>query len=151
MNGPIRGPRVLLIDDDPDFLERLGALLTADRFEVATARSGLEGIESAAAEKPALIFLDALMPVMDGFEACRVLKAAGGTQDIPVVFMTSLDRVGEVEKAFACGADDYIVKSPDARRILAKARKWSGRGAAPGEGPEKSPSPSWIFRKWSGG
>ena len=81
--------KVLVVDDSPSDLANIKGIVTDAGCTVYTASSGVEAIEKAKAEKPDVIFLDILMPDMDGFEACRQLCADGETKGIPIVFVTS--------------------------------------------------------------
>ena len=84
-------------------------------FEVLTAKTGVEALEAARAERPDLIVLDAMMPVMDGFAVLQNLKADDQTRDLPVVMLTALRDEKNIVSALEDGAEDYLVKpfSPD--------------------------------------
>jgi CheY-like chemotaxis protein len=107
--------KILLVDDDPDFVEITKPILESKGFEVAAAYNGKEGLEQVPKFKPDLIVLDVMMPVMNGREACRKLKANPDTEKIPVILLTA---VGEHVRTTAyshrdvleSNADDYIAK-----------------------------------------
>lgn len=115
--------KILVIEDNAATLDSLDALLGAYRFEVVSASDGVAGLERARSERPDLIVLDAMLPRLDGFAVCRALKADPGTREIPVLFMTALDKIGDVEDAFQAGAVDYLIKPFDGQRLLGKVRK----------------------------
>ena len=102
--------RILLVDDDPDILELLSSRIKSWGLGVLTAENGEECVRVARAEKPDLIFLDIVMPVMNGREACTVLKSDPQTSQIPVVFLTALAMPEHIEAGFRCGGAGYIVK-----------------------------------------
>jgi len=115
--------KILLVDDNEDMLETLKHLFTLYNFNVVQATNGKEAIEVANKEKPHLIVLDALMPVMNGFEACRYLKNGKKTKDIPVIFLSAnytedSHRIMGLE----LGADDYILKPFNAKELVTKVK-----------------------------
>lgn len=101
---------ILIIDDDLDNIRVVVEHLKAAGYEPAVAKNGSAGLNRAELLAPDLILLDVLMPEMDGFTACRYLKAAPKTKGIPVIFMTALDSPEDRIKGFECGAVDYIPK-----------------------------------------
>lgn len=111
---------ILFVDDSPTTLELLFEFLTDTGFHVLIARNGESAIQIAGSEHPDLIFLDIIMPGMDGFETYRRLKANDSTQDIPVIFMTALSQTAVVVKGFQLGAVDFIVKPTQKEIILAR-------------------------------
>jgi hypothetical protein len=102
-------PRILAIDDTPANLFTLGAALATD-FDLQIATSGAMGLALATEAPPDLILLDVMMPEMDGFEACRRLKALPLLKDVPVIFVTALSEIDSEVKGLALGAADYITK-----------------------------------------
>jgi CheY-like chemotaxis protein len=106
---------ILFVDDSPTTLELLFEFLTDTGFHVLIARNGESALQIAQADHPDLIFLDIIMPGMDGFETCRRLKNNDSTQDIPVIFMTALSQTAVVVKGFQLGAVDFIIK-PSSKR-----------------------------------
>src|SRR5436190_14070751 len=95
-------------------------LETVGGYEVITASNGAEGIAKAAAEQPDLILMDLNLPVVDGWEATRQLKADAATRDIPIIALTAHAMAGEREKALAAGSDDFDTKPIEFERLLAK-------------------------------
>jgi len=116
--------KILIVDDDPDALDTMSAILESRDYLVLTATSGLEGVNKARAEKPDLIILDVMMPELDGFEACKMIKESGEIKDIPVILLTGLGIVGDIEKGFAVGAADFIVKPIDWNMFFSKIKKF---------------------------
>ena len=102
--------RILVVDDIPANVKLLEARLTAEYFEVLTASNGVEALEVVAAQMPDIILLDVMMPVMDGFETCRRVKADPKTMHIPVVMVTALDQISDRVKGLEAGADDFLTK-----------------------------------------
>lgn len=111
---------ILIVDDSPIPLQELFDFLQDTGFNVLVARDGEKAIQTAQSEHPDLIFLDIIMPGIDGFETCRRLKADESTQDIPVIFMTALSQTAVVVRGFQLGAVDYIIKPTPKEIILAR-------------------------------
>jgi len=113
--------KLLVVDDNIDMLETLRHLFTFYGYEVVLASNGKEGIEMAEKEQPNLIVLDALMPIMNGFEACDSLKRNPRTMNIPVIFLSANYTEEEHRiKGFELGADDYILKPFNAKELVAR-------------------------------
>ncbi|RMH91086.1 MAG: diguanylate cyclase [Calditrichaeota bacterium] len=113
--------KVLIVEDNLDMLEALENLLTFYDFEVLKAKNGREGIDIAEAEQPGVIILDALMPVMNGFEACKYLKENPRTRDIPIIFLSANYTDDEYRvRGLELGADDYMLKPFNAKELVAK-------------------------------
>ena len=98
---------ILVVDDEPAVREALERALRTAGYVVRLATNGAEGLEAVADQHPDLVVLDVLMPVMDGFEACRRLREAGDRT--PVLMLTARDAVGERVEGLDAGADDYVV------------------------------------------
>ena len=111
---------LLLIDDEPVNLGMLTAYLEEYQVEILVARDGKSGIDKVQHAHPDLILLDVMMPGIDGFETCRLLKTREETRDIPVIFMTSLTDIADKVRAFQVGAVDYITKPFQAEEVLAR-------------------------------
>ncbi len=112
--------KVLYAEDNEDNVYLLTRRLTRKGFNILVATDGQEAIELACAEQPDLILMDLDLPVVDGWEATRRLKAMAQTQTIPVIALTSHAMTGDREKALAAGCDDYDTKPIDFERLLAK-------------------------------
>ncbi|WP_397574160.1 PleD family two-component system response regulator [Silanimonas sp.] len=110
--------KALICDDSPVELTKLRGILESAGWHTVTATTGSEAIVKARAEKPALIFLDVIMPDMDGFEACRQLQADAETKPIPVVFVTSKNQKADHLWARMQGAKALIGKPYEAVQIL---------------------------------
>ena len=111
---------ILIIDDVEDNLEILDDLLTFDGHNVQTVRSGEAALQRVRESRPDLILLDILMPEMDGFEVCTLLKADERTKDIPVVFVSSMANIEYKVKGFKVGGVDYINKPFHHAEILVR-------------------------------
>ncbi len=111
---------VLIVDDTPANVSVLFDFLTAEGFKVLVAKNGKGALQKAAYAHPDLILLDIMMPEMDGFEACSILKQQPDTQDIPVIFMTALADTVDKVKGFSLGAVDYITKPFQHEEVLAR-------------------------------
>jgi adenylate cyclase len=121
--------RILVVDDTPDNLYLMGALLE-DQYEVVTAESGREALELAGSEAPPeLILLDIMMPEMDGYEVLRRLRANPATASIPVIFLTALTSIEEEQFGLDLGAVDYITKPISPPVVLARVHTHLERSA----------------------
>ncbi len=112
---------ILLVDDTPENIEILVDLL--DGFDLKVAINGKEALETAWEDAaPDLILLDIMMPEMDGYEACRRLRADERTKDVPVIFLTAKTQKDDVYKAFEAGGQDYVTKPFDARELTERVK-----------------------------
>jgi PleD family two-component response regulator len=116
---PHRG-NLLLVDDTPNNLRLLSAMLTEQGYEVRRVVNGQMALKTAQANPPDLILLDIKMPDMNGYEVCQRLKIDPVTQDIPVIFISALDEVLDKVKAFAVGGMDYITKPFSEEEVFAR-------------------------------
>jgi diguanylate cyclase (GGDEF)-like protein len=118
----IERPIVLVVDDTPDNLALISGVLS-ETYPVRVANSGEKALKIALSERPpALILLDIMMPVMDGYETCRQLKLNPRTCSIPVIFLTAKTETEDEEKGFALGAVDYITKPISPSILMARIR-----------------------------
>jgi signal transduction histidine kinase len=113
-------PVVLVVDDTPENLRLLHSLLSTRGFDVRPVTSGAEALRVVDAAPPDLVLLDVTMPVMDGFEVCRRLRAHPAHADIPVIFVTALTDVHDKVKGFEAGGDDYITKPFQIEEVTAR-------------------------------
>lgn len=113
-------PRILLVEDNEMNLDMLSRRLQRKGYEVVIARDGEAGVIMAASERPDLILMDMSLPVLDGWEATRRLKAMPEIAAIPVIALTSHAMAGDREKAMGAGCDDYDTKPVDIERLLLK-------------------------------
>jgi PleD family two-component response regulator len=115
-----RSGNLLLVDDTPNNLRLLSAMLTEQGYEVRRVVNGQMALKTAQANPPDLILLDIKMPDMNGYEVCQRLKMDPVTQDIPVIFISALDEVLDKVKAFAVGGMDYITKPFSEEEVFAR-------------------------------
>lgn len=121
--------KILLIDDDPDFVEAVKVIVENGGYDVKVAYDGEEGLEAVAAEKPDLIVLDVMMPVMNGHEACAKLKADPATAKIPIILLTAVaDRVTTStythRDMLESEAEDYMPKPVEPKELLNLIKNW---------------------------
>jgi len=116
----------ILIVDDTEWNRDLLVQLLEDQYEIAQAVDGEEAVKKAGEERPDLILMDLGMPVMDGWEATRRIKANSETKHIPVIAVTSHAMVGDEMKAREAGCDDYIAKPVDENELMVKVKKFIG-------------------------
>ena len=110
--------KVLVVDDEEYIQHILNFSFGAEGYEVVTAADGEEAVAKARNEKPDIIVLDIMMPKMDGYEACRKLKADPKTKDIPVILLTAKGRDVDRKLGSEAGADDYVVKPFSPGRLI---------------------------------
>ena len=130
--------RILIVDDVPANTRLLEAKLSAEYYQVASAKDGFEALRMALDWQPDLILLDVMMPGMDGFECCRRLKGDPTTLHIPVVMVTALGEPGERLRGLESGADDFLTKPVEYETLMARVRslvrlkrlldEWRARG-----------------------
>ncbi len=114
--------KILIADDEPDILEFLKYNLKSEGFEVFTAENGKEAVKAAVDENPDMIILDISMPVMDGFEACRIMRNTDSIRDKMIVFLTARDEDYSQIIGFEAGADDYISKPIRPRVFISRIK-----------------------------
>jgi CheY-like chemotaxis protein len=113
---------ILVIDDEPINIEFMGELLKTN-YEVLFATNGQDGLDCVTAgTAPDLILLDIIMPELDGFEVCRILKESPKSKDIPVIFLTAKTQTEDIVKAFRMGAADYVTKPFNSDELMARVR-----------------------------
>ena len=113
-------PQILLVEDNEDNRDMLSRRLIRKGYEVALATDGGAGVAQAAALRPDIILMDMSLPVLDGWEATRQIKAAPETSAIPIIALTAHAMSGDREKAIAAGCDDYDTKPVELPRLLGK-------------------------------
>jgi CheY-like chemotaxis protein len=122
--------KILLIEDNEMNRDMLSRRLMRRGFDVLVAEDGAAGVDLAQAQRPDLILMDMSLPVMDGWEATRKLKAADVTGAIPVIALTAHAMAGDEEKALAAGCDAYETKPVDLPRLLSKMEELLQKRAA---------------------
>lgn len=114
--------KILLVDDSTTTLFMEKMLLESSPFELLTAQDGREAVEKARRERPDLILLDVIMPNMDGFETCRLLRADEATSQTPIIMVTTRGEESHMETGFAAGCNDYVTKPINGTELLTKVR-----------------------------
>ncbi|MEG4235453.1 PAS domain-containing protein [Microcoleus sp. Pol11C3] len=113
---------ILMVDDHPESLRLLSQILSKRGYKVRPTRDGSLALNFARSSAPDLILLDIMMPGMDGYQVCQLLKACPETKHIPVIFISSLDEVFDKVKAFSLGAADYITKPFQIEEVVARVQ-----------------------------
>ena len=116
--------RILVVEDQEDNRRILRDLLTNAGFEIVQAEDGQEAVTAAARERPDLILMDLQLPLLDGYEATRRIKADPALRAIPIIVVTSYALSGDETKARAAGCDAYVTKPYSPRALLAKIREY---------------------------
>jgi len=122
--------RILYVEDNEDNIYVIKNRLGRAGFTVLVATDGEQGVSMAAAERPDLILMDLRLPVLDGWEATRRIKAQPETRDIPVIALTAHAMTGDREKALEAGCDDFDTKPVEMPRLLEKIRALAPKGGA---------------------
>jgi CheY-like chemotaxis protein len=122
--------KILYVEDNEDNIYVLENRLKRQGYEMVIARDGASGVRLAASEKPDVILMDLSLPVLDGWEATRQIKAAPQTRHIPVIALTANAMTGDREKALAAGCDDFDIKPVVLPRLLEKIRAVTPGGGA---------------------
>src|SRR6187399_545826 len=128
-------PKLLLVEDNEENRDGLSRHLRRKGFEVLVAVDGQQGVEAARTSGPDLILMDMSLPVRDGWEATRQLKAAAETRHIPVIALTAHAMAGDREKALQAGCDEYDTKPVEFARLLGKIEGLLGGQAPAGGAP----------------
>ena len=123
-------PRILVVEDNEMNRDMLSRRLARKKYEVLVAVDGGEGVVMARSEAPDLILMDMSLPVVDGWEATRQLKASPETKAIPIIALTAHAMSGDREKAIEAGCDDYDTKPIELPRLLAKVEALLGKQKA---------------------
>lgn len=118
--------KILVIDDEPDFVDALRMRLEANGYDVIAAHDGHDGFERARREGADLILLDLVMPKANGFAVLEKLKGDSKTADIPVIILTAKSETEYVMDAGRLGASDYLVKPPSMQAVIDMVRKYVG-------------------------
>jgi DNA-binding response OmpR family regulator len=124
MNAPRK--KVLLVDDSKTILLMERMILGNGPWELVVAFDGEDAVEKARAELPDLILMDVVMPRMNGFDACRQLRARAETAHIPIIMVTTRGETESVEAGYESGCADYVMKPIDPEELLAKVESYLG-------------------------
>ena len=114
--------RILVVEDHEDNRQILRDLLASAGYEMIEAGNGEDGVAAAAAQRPDLILMDIQLPILDGYEATRQIKANPALNAIPIIVVTSYALSGDEEKARTAGCDAYVAKPYSPRQLLARIR-----------------------------
>src|SRR4051795_5417679 len=128
---------VLVVEDDPEINEMVGAYAQLAGFEYRRALNGTDALAEVGRRTPRVIVLDVMLPDLDGFEICRRIKqqqAAAGAR-VPIIFLTAMDSEAARRKGMECGADEYLTKPFDPDRLLESLARYS-QTAPPSPAPE---------------
>lgn len=120
--------KILLVEDDEMNRDMLSRRLMRRDYEVVIAEDGAQGLAMASGEKPDLILMDLSLPVMDGWESTRRLKADPRTKSIPVIALTAHAMPGDREKSLQAGCDDFETKPVEFQRLLDKIERFLSKG-----------------------
>ena len=120
-------PKILLVEDNELNRDMLSRRLARNGFEIVIAIDGQQGVTMASEQKPDLILMDLSLPVIDGWEATRRIKADPATSAIPVIALTAHALVEDREKAMAAGCDDFDTKPVELPRLIEKIRSFLGK------------------------
>lgn len=132
------GEEILIIEDDPDVATLLKLELAKHHYRIRVASDGLTGLTEAQRRQPALIILDLLLPVLNGWEVCRSLKHHPKTQTVPLLILTALTTEEERVKGLELGADDYLTKPFSLKELIARMRVLLRQGRCRDDEPEQS-------------
>ena len=121
-NSELKTAKILVVDDNQPNLELLQAYLEDIDCQTIPALDGPQALEIIANDPPDLILLDIMMPKMSGFEVCRRIKNDPGTENIPVIMVTALNELGDIERSIDCGTDDFVSKPVNKLELLTRVR-----------------------------
>jgi len=115
-------PLILIVDDTPQNVQVLARTLEEGNYELAVATNGKDALAFVEREEPDLILLDVMMPEMNGYEVCRVLKKNEKTVNIPIIFLTAKRETDDIVKGFDAGGVDYIIKPFNSKELMARVK-----------------------------
>jgi two-component system alkaline phosphatase synthesis response regulator PhoP len=113
---------ILIVDDVPQNVELMQAYLETLNCTVHVAVDGIDALEKVPKVNPDLVLLDIMMPRMSGFEVCRRLKASPQTREIPIIMVTALNELGDIERGVECGTDDFLTKPINKLELLTRVK-----------------------------
>lgn len=123
--------RILLIEDDQDMVSAIRLRLEANNYEVLVAQDGLEGLDKARSEKPDLIILDVMLPKMDGFKLCRMLKFDEKFKNVIIIILSAKVQKSDILRGKEVGAEAYITKPFKSEELLKKIKELLSRPPHP--------------------
>src|SRR3990172_6896224 len=119
--------RILIIDDDPTFLNMISDFLNSAGFRSLQAVNGLDGLKQLDSDNPHLVILDINMPKLDGMQTCRLIRANEKYRSVPVLMLTGRGDINDMIEARKMGADDYLVKPFESQTLLEKLERLLAR------------------------
>ncbi|MCK5014338.1 MAG: response regulator [Candidatus Omnitrophica bacterium] len=118
MQGKRKIKKILVVDDDRIITTLLKKYLEEKGYDVTAMNEASEGLEHAMTRKPDLIILDVMMPIINGFNFCRLIKAEEGSKDIPIILLTSRNKLKDIEIGLEMGAEAYLIKPLNIEELL---------------------------------
>ena len=115
---------ILIVEDEALIAEGLQARLSVEGYEIRVAEDGQAAVEQVRKHPPDLVLLDIMLPKINGWEVCKLIRGDPKTEKIPIIMLTSLTQIKDSEKAFEAGANDYLTKPFETGRLLEKIRKF---------------------------
>jgi len=122
--------RVLVVEDDPDLVELLRFNLGSAGFSISTASNGAEALKMARSNSPDLILLDLMLPELDGFAVCEILRRDPATAEVPIIMLTALSSELARFTGLECGANDYITKPFSPKKLVSRVSEMLSAGKA---------------------
>lgn len=132
-------PRILLVDDEPSIVKMVGKRLEVEGFDVLVAVDGQEGLAKAQTQQPDLIILDLMLPKLNGYEVCTMLKQDTRYQKIPIILFTARAREKDEKLGMECGANAYVRKPFRAQELLERIRLLLAASAPPSAAQPEGP------------
>ena len=120
MTLPVVPARILIVEDTPTNIQTLSAILKQEGYLISVAINGRQAVDVIDKVKPDLVLMDVMMPEMDGYEACRIIKSRAEWKDLPIIFLTAKTEVADIVRGFELGAVDYVGKPFNAHELLAR-------------------------------
>jgi two-component system alkaline phosphatase synthesis response regulator PhoP len=120
MKSKAKRAKIMVVDDEPNIIQTLQDRLEMNDYTVISACNGKEGLDKAINEKPDIILLDVIMPIMDGHEMLERLRKTEAGKGIAVIMLSARSQTDDIARASSCGIEDYIIKPFDLSELLAK-------------------------------
>jgi len=130
--------KILIVDDDPVLIKLLSSVLTAKDYDVTTTDQAADGLKFAINTQPDLIILDVMMPVINGFNFCRLLKSQEGKRHIPIIILTARNEMEDVEIGMEMGAEAYLTKPVNTDELFRTIKVVESSGIKDPTSPNKS-------------